>query len=337
MKQGQFARALALTVTGLLLLCGAKATPALPLVTAESNGELYAGQISPYIISVSAPPYTNVTLLWEVTARERLLGRGEYRVQMGERRQVSIELPIETPPLNRGHSITATMTLAAVDGTTALPSLVHKRELTLYGPEPLALEADSFRRMHINLYDPVGTTAAMFSTAGIPYTRVEEGDLQRLSPSVFLVIGSGLELERRQDQGAWLHRLALKGRRVLFLGPVAGRVTFAPAQGELLSPISSIRLDVAGAMPFFPPHYNSAAVHRGDGLALRQRRGISSVEVADTADSRWYWFSLTYGDSNGLLAIVMWPFATDFARDPAMSLAFGRLLQHVVDSPATEQ
>lgn len=332
MKQKGFTRAL---ISALSLFIGATATAALPQVTAESNGELYAGQISPYAISVTAPPHTIVTLLWEVEAKERLLSRGEYRVQMDERRQVSVELPIETPALNRGHRIAATLTLSADDGTAVRPRIVHSRQLSLYGPEPLAREADAFQRMDIHLYDPIGKTATMFKTAGIPYVRIKSGALQRLPSSSLLVIGAGQELERQHDKGAWLHRLAAKGQRILLLDPVTGSVTFAPAAGELLSPISSIRLDRAGAMPYF--HQYSSIAQRGRGLALRQRRGVSSIEVSNDGNARWSWFSLTYGDGDGLLAIAMWPFAEDFARDPALSLALGRLLHQVEVSTRTEK
>ena len=321
----------------LLLLVIGNIAKALPLqVTAETNA-LFAGRESPYTVTVSANPYSSVTLFWELEAKGRLLGRGEKVLHFDDRDTITTQLPIQTPPVKRGLHIGATLTIAGVNDEMPQPHTLHHRDLFLYGPEPLSSQYEKYRAMEIKLFDPSGTTAAMLDAAGIPYQQVDGAALAHTASNALIVIGVGVGLEKHGDSGDWLHALASSGRRIVMLEPSAGTLIFSPAAADSLRQISGIRLGDAAHLPFADLLTGQMRAHTSSQLTLQEHRGLAMVAVGQGTDARWSWFALDYGHNGGLLALCMWPLAEDFIDHPEQHLALGHLLAFIHGTQATTE
>jgi hypothetical protein len=298
----------------------------LSLTVDDLSGGIFAGALTHTAVTLSGERHSYARILWQLSARGRVLVHGERDVVFDGEETITLTLPIAPPPLRPGLSLRATLAIDGVAAADALPTRLYATDVVLYGPDVLRAERDHFATMHIQLFDLIGRTAEIFDQLNIPYHRLSRDKLNSVVPHGLLAIGAGVRLDQSPTLSHLLLEHARKGGRVLLLQPASGALALEEMAGDAMPRAAAWWFSDAPSFATMDGGDVRFLQQGGQRLRLREQRGVLSLLVVGQAEGNWSWTGLSFKETQGSLVVCTLPLSESVDNHPVAQLMLGKLL-----------
>jgi hypothetical protein len=281
----------------------------------------FGGRAATFHVEGGAPEAGPGSLGWSLAVQDRVVARGDVAWPAGREAVFTVSLP----PVKEGVVLDAHLVIAA--GAESRRYL-----LRLFPEDAWAARQVAVQELTVQLFDPVGTTAAVLAEAGLPFSLVANQEAIAQPAAALLVIGEGVSLSRAPGLAATLWRAAAAGRSVLCLAPGDGG--FALPLDTEPAGVRPDRLAWRGAdvirsldkridATAWPPAGRLPA----RSFVLKSERQQVVVELGP-AGAGWPWIDATF-TGGGRIVFCGWTVIQAWDTGPAPRHLLVRMLEHL--------
>ena len=326
---------------GLLSVVGAQATePAVTIRLQEPWANVFAGKETVFHATLATIEPFDGRIAWRFSADGRTLSRGESAVKAGPTATGTVEVRINVPAVKPGVIMQTTLSVSASQAGSDKEVAIVDRTLWVFPEDPFTGCTEWLKKLNIRLFDPVGTTAKLFTDASIPFAEIRSVDALTSIEAGTLIVGEGVSLKEYRGLAENLIKTAAVGRPVLCLALDNWEMQL-PASGDpaLPQPTSLVfhqqdiikeldkRLDVEG--------WKGKGKVTSSSLKLRGDRGPVMAEVSRDA-GMWPWMELGFEKENGKLIVCGFGIVGAWAESPTPRFLLLKVLEHVSGSKGKE-
>ena len=294
---------------------------------------VFAGEKSSFNVLVASEHGLNGTLSWRLHAQGRTIFRQQKPISVTPGDETPFSVSIYPPAVNDGVVLDAILQVELTEDGTEQPVARINRTVRLFNKDPFVQKKNGLAAIGIALFDPTGKTAAVFESAGIPFTRVRDvGSVSGFTGKV-LIVGEGTSLSQYRGLSDRLLRLAGAGVPVLCLAPASGEFplnAFLHRQFEQPNTLALKRQDVIGELNTrldslsWPP--DGKVVATSIQLAS-DRNGV--VGKVGTGDTGWPWMEIDFGPGKGRFVFAGFAIIEKWNAGPAPRFLLDTLLNYI--------
>lgn len=312
----------------LLASCFALPAQCLTLSPGAAWAGIFAGATSDYQIVVSGDRNSRVLLSWRLHAKGRTLASGREEARFADTESLIVGLPLQTPPLKRGISLTARLIVEAEDSVDPNNQARFEIPIRIYGPDPLLSDPVFEAGLNIQLFDPAGGTGRMLEALNMPYEVLSKSRFLDANAKGFGIVGAGVALDQQRGLVPTLLEQVQAGRRVLVLQPTSGSIPVPTLPAALGTQPSALSFATASVTQLFAADHRWAAdlAEETKGISLQTYRDSISAAITGSDESRWTWMKVDFEHSGGTLIVCTLPFVNTFDAGPIPQIIFGRLV-----------
>jgi len=326
---------------GLLSVVGAQATePAVTIRLQEPWSNVFAGKEAVFHVSLAAIEPFEGRLAWRFSADGRTLSRGESVAKAGPTAIGTVEVRVNVPDVKPGVVMQTSLSVSASKAESDIAIAVLDRTLWVFPEDPFTGRTEWLKKINIRLFDPVGTTAKLFTDARVPFAEIRSVDALTAIEAGTLIVGEGVSLKEYRGLAENLIKAAAAGRPVLCLAldngemqlPVSGDPAVPqPAslvfhQQDIIKELDK-RLDAAG--------WKGNGKASASGLKLRGDRGPVMAEVSRDV-GMWPWMELVFEKENGKLIVCGFGIVGAWAETPTPRFLMLKVLEHASGNKVKE-
>jgi len=142
----------------------------------ESWGNVFGGKDAVFHFSVISPESAQGTVLWQFASEGRTIARGEQAVDIAPARPAVVEIKLTVPAVKEGVIMPASLVLAVTRPGVDKAVVDVTKPLWIFPEDPFAGKTEWLKKLNLQLFDPPGKTAALFTKAGIPFNETRNID-----------------------------------------------------------------------------------------------------------------------------------------------------------------
>ena len=313
---------------------GAEAVePAATIRLQEPWSNVFAGKETVFHATLATIEPFDGRLAWRFSVDGRTLSRGESAVKAGPTATGTVEVRINVPAVKPGVIMQTTLSVSASQTGSDKEVATLDRTLWVFPEDPFTGRTEWLKKLNIRLFDPVGTTAKLFTDGGVPFAEIRNVDALTSIEAGTLIVGEGVSLKEYRGLAENLIKAAAAGRPVLCLaldnGEMQLPVSVNPAlpqptslvfhQQDIITQLDK-RLDAGG--------WKRNGKASASGLKLRGDRGPVMAEVSRDA-GMWPWMELGFEKENGKLVVCGFGIVGAWAESPTPRFLLLKVLEHV--------
>lgn len=178
-------------------------------------------------------------VVWQHMASDhRTISRGERRLMLKSNEPTVVELTLRTAELRPGVIWESRLEVNVSEGEKVADgksAAILRKPIWLFPRDAFTQLRPTLNERRIQLFDPLGATADIFSKAEIPHRRLRNPE-QIAADQGLIVVGEGVSLEKQPGLADLPVKLAAGGARVLFLAPQDGNLSLSDVGGPLALP-----------------------------------------------------------------------------------------------------
>jgi hypothetical protein len=198
------------------------ATP-VSVTVQEPWGNLFAGKETIFHTVITATEAFEGRMVWRYSADGRTLARGEGVVKAGQTAPAIGEMRFHVPVVNPGVVMQTILSVSVeLAGSDKVVATLDK-PIWVFPEDPFTGRTEWLKKLNIRLFDPVGTTAKLFTELKIPFTEIRGVESSSAEEGV-LVVGEGVSFKDYRGLAESLIKVAAAGKPVLCLAPVGGEM-----------------------------------------------------------------------------------------------------------------
>jgi hypothetical protein len=244
---------------------------------------------------------------------------------------------LQVPYVRDGLVAAGKLTAALIRADGAVPTATYEKKLWIYPRRPFYRHQKWLEDLHIIVYDPKDTTAALLKKLDVPFEEIRNLSLLAEINQGLVVVGEGVSFDEERGLGGDLIKAAARGVRVLCLAPADGTLplperdgTRGPAQLLFHDASAITRLDKkldARAWQGAPQIVVTA-------VAPKAADGAVVAEVK-AGSAGWPWLELRYANQ-GRLIVVGFGMMKHWDAGPSPRFLFARILEDLAKTHDTE-
>ena len=271
------------------------------------------------------------TVMWTLVANGRVLASGEVDARPTPDTPAVLSIERRLPTLREGVAFPLQLKVAfrSTDDKKPLHEIVQ--ELWLLSDNPFADRQKWLDSLEIQLFDPVGDTAAAFQKLDVSFNQRHNADaLSELSQGT-VIIGEGTSLKDYPSLAKALPALAMRGVNV---------ICFAASDGELLLPMQASddnraadqfslrRIDVVGQLDkrLRSPRWVPDESVELRELSVRAAQSQIAGEIVE-AGKGWPWLEVHYSQPSGRFVYCGFGLIKAWDQSPVPRYLLARLLE----------
>ncbi len=300
-------------------------------IRAENNwAGIFAGRVTPYKIVLSSDQKSHSSITWKLISKGRVLSSGQQTVNFSNKESGTITLPLSSPPVKPGITLASRLIIEKADENDLQQRLVYDSNLTIYGPDIPLTEKKVYRKLDIQLFDPIGRTSEILDELSIPYSVLSKSQLINQTNTGLILIGAGIEFNSQRGLANALIDLAKKGQRILVLQPLSGQIRLATLSNSAIKPSTMSFADDSIVTSFAEGFkWINNDPMKTHGIRLDNRRQTILANIVSYQEASWDWFRLEFNQTDGQLIVCMLPFLDYIKENPVPKAIFSRLLIQV--------
>lgn len=300
------------------------------------NG-IFADTATPYEIVLSGEQNTHYSLTWTLKSKGRTLSNGRQTIRFSNSNAIATTLPLRTPPVKSGVNVEAELIITIINEVNSEQSTRYETKLNIYGPDLLLTDKHFYKKLNIQLFDPIGKTAKIFDDLKIPYETRTKSQLINIKQKGLIIVGEETALDQERGLINSLIKLASQGQRVLILQPSSGEIPIPELSTHAGIQTSSMSFANDSIVQSFAKGYawiedSSIKTH---GITLDSHRQMISARIVKNQPTNWDWFQLNFNQSGGQFIICMLSFTKHIDKNPVPQIIFSQLLAYT-NRPLTE-
>ena len=318
----------------------ARAEPAVTVMVQEPWSNVFAEKEAVFHAVLTAREPFDGRVVWQFSADGHTIARGERAVKAGPAMPATVEVRLSVPPVKPGVIMQTTLSVGAVPTGIDKETAALGRTLWVFPEDPFAGRAEWLKKLNIQLFDPSGATAKLFTKAGVPFAEAHNVEALTGGQDSLLVVGEGVSFKEYRGLAESLIKAAAAGRPVLCLAPESGEMLL-PVSGEPAGPQPASlafgrqdlirqldkRLDEGG--------WQGAGKAVASGLKLRGDRGPVVAEVVKDA-AGWPWMELGFDKGSGKLVVCGFGIVGSWAESPTPRFLLIKVLEQVSGNKVKE-
>lgn len=190
------------------------------------------------------------------------------------------------PPLRDGVAVEGVLTAATSQGRT-------NKTLWLFSRKP-----DMPSIENLLVFDPIGTTADLLESNGIPFQIVSTVDELAKVAGGIVIVGEGILLDEYKGLADSLYGAASRGARILWLAPAGGRMGLPNGQPAL--DFQHATVVTATDKRLKPEDWRERKAVASSFQLVGDRRMVE-MEWVSTADEGWCWMDARWPNGGRLM------------------------------------
>lgn len=209
-------------------LNSAEADESIQIVAREQPTNYFGEQEAKLIFDITAAEVYEGRVRWRLATAGRTLASRDEELSLAADESQAVEVRHKLPPIKEGIVFPLELTITVVAAKDAEPATELKTPLYLFAANPFVDRKQWLESLQIQLFDPMETTAKVFTALEIPHTSLTNLDTLPDLKTGVVIVGEGVAWEDYGDLGSSLLAAASRGVSVICL---------APAEAELPLPL----------------------------------------------------------------------------------------------------
>ncbi len=300
----------------------------------EPWGNVFGGKQAVFHVSVTSQESARGTVSWQFAGEGRTIARGEQAVDVAPSRPSVVEIKLAVPAVKEGVVMPASLALALTRAGADKAVVEATKPLWIFPEDPFAGKAEWLKKLNIQLFDPAGKTAALFTKIGIPFKETHNVDAFAEFKDSVLIIAEGVSMKEYRGLTDMMVKAAAAGIPVLCLAPADGSMRLPGSAGSDQPHPSAISLKQAGIITELDKRLDAEG-WAPDGklvssrLALQgDRTGVWAAVTQD--DSGWVWVDMRFGEGKGRIVVCGFVIVSKWNESPTPRFLFEKVLVQLV-------
>jgi hypothetical protein len=259
----------------------------------QRHNNEFAGREITRTFRIESSEPTAGRFVWNLSANERLLGRGEQEVRIADGTS-NVNVKFRLDALRDEVVLPVTLSVAMI---VDKQEVAHKTIRLLFFPvDPFQGRSEWLHSLEIRLFDPIGKTEKVFSHAAIPFKATKNLVQIRGMKSGTLVIGSQISLRDYRGLAKATLAAAAQGTRVLWMPPAEGSFPW-----QMLESASELDFADARIIQRLDKRFDSISWSGEKKLLESQLKlHLSGQRItADVGDEGWPWMEARWYATKG--------------------------------------
>lgn len=334
-------------VVGFLLAAGliAKANEpnkdgkrAVVVAPVAARGNIFCDEECEFKFKVQAAPGIKGRVVWRVAAGTATVKAGELALIVKPDASAEISIKLTIPAIKEGVVLHTKLTVSVIEHDQKRPSASFEQDLWIFPKDPFADRSEWLKKLKLNLFDPKGDTAKVFTAAKIPFEECKSVEALLETKEGVVVVGEGISFKDEKELGTAVQKLAATGLTVLILAPSEGEVPIPGLGGpnggvedlsfrrEIVRRLDK-RLDPDGWLPDGKVVASSLTVKMGED--------VIGGEVMP-GPGGWVWIEARHGTGKGRWAFCGLAVIAKWEASPTPRFLFAKMLEYLTDSQSDQ-